>query len=538
MSNIERVLPRALPRRRRDGTLVVIAGDAQEVAALELDKSHWKHAHRITLVGGTPATLHEELAALTAVHLVVDVRSASGSSQLDAFERCFFHLAPRGVWVALRSSRPVRRQEPLVDLAHQLQGPQPRRRLGRPWRYHLRAVSDVKVTHDLVVIGKRKRHLLRLREDQVPSLLQAREPDLRVTEIARLDAGTLDTTGRMHDYGVEPHVHVPDVLTYPAHVVRRYDGAVQLPKGALAYHRGTVLPESFRWHLGSQLDSPALVSVGDSFARPRYPEPTEKLGGSYYHFLYANPGHFGHLMTEALARLWGWPAAKEADPSLKMLCRRRSRSRGPGLETTLLPAFGVDPDDIVWIDGGVTVESLVGCTPMWHNAPPFYAHPGMSEVWARLRTGLIGSDPVDVAPRIFVTRRGHNRPCSNVEEVEKFFADRGFAVITPEDLSVVDQVRTFAGARVIAGFGGAGMFNLAYADSLETVILLNQSAYHARNERLYAAVLGAELHTFLSKPLHDHPPGRTSYRAHQSAWTFDFDLNAPPLDRVIEGLVQ
>ena len=46
-------------------------------------------------------------------------------------------------------------------------------------------------------------------------------------------------------------------------------------------------------------------------------------------------------------------------------------------ETTLLPAFGIDPQDIVWIDGRVTVSGASSVAPpMWHNAPPFYVHPG------------------------------------------------------------------------------------------------------------------------------------------------------------------
>jgi hypothetical protein len=85
---------------------------------------------------------------------------------------------------------------------------------------------------------------------------------------------------------------------------------------------------------------------------------------------------------------------------------------------------------------------------------------------------------------------------------------------------------------VIAGLGGAGLFNLIYADSVETVIVLNQSAYRARNEHLIAAVQGARTHTFWSAP----EVGGTSYRAHQSAWSFDFDLNGKELDRLLDGL--
>ena len=71
--------------------------------------------------------------------------------------------------------------------------------------------------------------------------------------------------------------------------------------------------------------------------------------------------------------------------------------------------------------------------------------------------------------------------------------------------------------------------------SLETVIVLNQWAYHARNEHLFAAALGAELHCFWSSPHLDTHEG-DSYDAHQSGWTFDFDRNERPLRELIERL--
>ncbi len=137
-----------------------------------------------------------------------------------------------------------------------------------------------------------------------------------------------------------------------------------------------------------------------------------------------------------------------------------------------------------------------------------------------------------------MTRREGKRGCSNFPEVEALFAAHGFEIVTPEKLSIPEQAAMFAGARVVAGFGGAGMFNLAYAEALETVIVLDQWAYQARNEHLYAAVHQARLHCFWSRPDKDHPPGGFSYRAHQSRWTFDFHSNGEQLRGLLEGLVE
>jgi capsular polysaccharide biosynthesis protein len=539
MADIDRQLPRSLRRHRRRRTVVVVARDPRQVARLQIGNSRWGRARVVPVIGGSSAQLHRELAALGRVALVVDARGSSGPVQLSEFEQNFFHLSPHSAWVSLRRSGPTGRGEPMVDLARRIADRSSRRELERSWREHARSVADVRVTPDMVVMSKRRKHLLRLSEAEAPGVLRSREPGLRVTQVARLDAGVLDTEGRMHDYGVEPDLKVPAVLPYPEHTVWRYEGRVHLPRHPLAYHGRTVLPDSFRWHLDPELAAPGVVNVDQHFGVLRNNEKGPTFEGAYFNFLYGNPGHFGHLMTEALARLWGWRPAKEADPSLRILVRQRPGLDAPDCpEARLLPAFGIAPEDIVWVDGPVTVTRLVGCTPMWHNAPPFYAHPAIRETWSRLRIGLIGSEPVDEVPPIFVTRRQWNRPCSNVEEVERFFSERGFRIVVPEELSVTEQVAMFAGARVVAGFGGAGLFNLAYAESVETVIVLNQSAYHARNEHLFAAVQGAELHSFWSSPLLEHPPGGYSQHAHQSPWTFAFEQNAEPLDRLLRRLVQ
>ena len=76
-----------------------------------------------------------------------------------------------------------------------------------------------------------------MREAEAPALLATREPALRTTEIARLDPGQIDTTGRVHDYGEVPDLTVPAVLAYPAPTVRRYEGVVHLPKAPIAWTR-------------------------------------------------------------------------------------------------------------------------------------------------------------------------------------------------------------------------------------------------------------------------------------------------------------
>ncbi len=89
---------------------------------------------------------------------------------------------------------------------------------------------------------------------------------------------------------------------------------------------------------------------------------------------------------------------------------------------------------------------------------------------------------------------------------------------------------------MVAGFGGTGMFNLIFATSRPTVIVLNQESYDARNEDLISGLLGCDLHYFWSAADQDHPPGEFSYSAFQSGWEFDFGRNESALRALLAGL--
>jgi hypothetical protein len=70
--------------------------------------------------------------------------------------------------------------------------------------------------------------------------------------------------------------------------------------------------------------------------------------------------------------------------------------------------------------------------------------------------------------RLFVSRRHRSsepaapRRLVNEPELATAFERLGFSVIEPEQLSLVEQIRHFSAARMVAGPGGAGMFNAVF----------------------------------------------------------------------------
>ena len=106
--------------------------------------------------------------------------------------------------------------------------------------------------------------------------------------------------------------------------------------------------------------------------------------------------------------------------------------------------------------------------------------------------------------------------------VEAFFSRLGFAIVYPEDLAFGDQIATFAGARVIAGFAGSGMFNMMFAPNA-TVLVLSGDSYTAINEYLIKSVVGGDIHYFWSPAVVRHPEGGWTWEAYRSNFVFDLD---------------
>jgi capsular polysaccharide biosynthesis protein len=402
-----------------------------------------------------------------------------------------------------------------------------------------RSTSTAVMSRDVIITRKRGKHYVKLRDSETNRMLPAREPRISVRELAALPAA--DAVSRAvvtsHEASV-PIGLLPGTLPHPALHLRHYQGRIAFAGSTLMFGDYTILPDSFRHHLVSNFSNARTTNVSASFARiPDDLQPHSTLAGNYYQLDSTFSGHFGHFTTEVLSRFWGWDRAKESIPDLKVILRKHPKEPEPRMERRFFEAYGIAPDDIVWTDQPVYLESVVSASPMWHNAVPYFAHPGLSEVWERLARGLI--DPsAPTHERIFVSRGGQwaRRTCRNRRDVEEFFQANGFTVVYPEDLDLSQQASVFAGATVIAGFGGSAMFNMMYAEKMTTAIVLSHEAYTARNEHLFTSLLGGDVHYFWSAPDIPHPENGWSQDAFYSDWEFDFERNRKPLEELITSL--
>jgi capsular polysaccharide biosynthesis protein len=533
--------PRAVRRWSRllkgDEVVVVYLGDppaedpTSGVAVADLDALNDRMARR---------GRHDVIvAAVPAQHL-----PPFAEDHFELMQGLLLHLRAGGAYVVDRRVED-RQDELALDRWHRLLRGNHKESGGseRTGKAFSRYVRDVLISRETAVVTKSGRHHLKLREHQAIDLLADREPDINVSLLETRPPGSVVVKVAESSYGPSRAEPWPDRLQYPQMALRHYEGDLVSAGGMLLYTGSTILPESFRWPFAEQLSHPHLTtypgwSAGMGPKQPQRPEP--QLEGDYYFLDCVYSGHFGHLVTEVLCRLWGWDRARQELPGIKALFHSRpSKGKLGTLERQLFRAYGIPEADLVLADEPVRLRSVVGASPMWHNEAPHYAHPDIRETWTRLSHGLLGDAQPGPHSRIFVSRGAsvsHRRGCANQAEVEKFFADRGFHVLYPEELSLQEQAAIFSGARVVAGFGGSAMFNLLHTRQLEATVVLSPHAYVARNEHLFTSLLGGELHYFWGRS-HIPPPaeGRNK-RSDRSPWTLHFDEVGADLARVVDGL--
>lgn len=201
--------------------------------------------------------------------------------------------------------------------------------------------------------------------------------------------------------------------------------------------------------------------------------------------------------------------------------------RGPPPEQVLplLEALGAPPDRLVFhtLDQVSLFPKLfIPSLPTPDKAAPMA---GVFDIYRRARA------PADPArPMLYLTRRGvGQRPLLNEDEVCELFADRGFRIVNPGELSFDEVRRIFASPACVAGPFGSAFHNLVFSRGHPTSLLLMPPhlPYHLTEIALWQADLGNRFAYVWG----DMPPGPHNIR---TPWTVAIDKVERALDRMLE----
>lgn len=329
-----------------------------------------------------------------------------------------------------------------------------------------------------------------------------------------IERETFQPTSVVRDHRRETTVREQKPIEVPTLALREYYDVLCL-RGQVVVKDNLLLPETYRHHLYPRLVNHVTTEIAPRFAQVRKDEraPTQ-LAGSYFHFDSEWPGHYGHVLSEQMSRLWGWEAAKARHPDLKVLLGKRPGAAGvQPFERAILEAVGVSSNDIKLVDGSMRVERLLAATPMF--SMPEYISPGVVPTWNMVgRTVGAQADDRALPKRFFCGRNKKTRLCHNSGAVEQMFAESGFEIVYPADLPFSSQVALFQQADVVAGYVGSALFTLCFCAKPKRVIMISPESYSANNEYLIAGVLGHEMDVFWSE---------SDGRGQNTHFRFDFE---------------
>ena len=413
--------------------------------------------------------------------------------------------------------------------------------LSRDWQHRdvfglAGCLVEVHVHSKVLRVVNGSRVSSKLREEEVDAVLAAR-PDLgeRMESLPAVTwtARNAYRVNRPDDPYVQNEFRVPDMT------LRRYDAPI-CSRGQLVTKDHLLFPESFRQNWMERMANVYVVEKFPRFGLVRRDIRTaEPLPGAYFHFDSEWPGHFGHLLTEQLSRLWAFDRVRELEPDVKLLMTLQ-HDREPAVlhpfEVDILGAFGIAPEEVHVFTAPCRPERLYAASGMF--SLPRFVHPEMAAIWDRVGDHLVREAPDGPRPeRLFVSRRPSlKRSCHNVADLEEFFAARGYAIFHPEEHPLSEQVAMFRAARHVAGFAGSGLFTLALCRDSKSVVVLAPDSYTARNENLIAAVRGHSVVAVRSRPDEDHPENGWNQRAFASSFTFDFTDEGRFLTEQLEQL--
>lgn len=231
-------------------------------------------------------------------------------------------------------------------------------------------------------------------------------------------------------------------------------------RGAVHDETGLLVPASQRigGYAGDHVVSADPVQVD-------LPSEAEELGGTW---LYGGHwmGQFGHFLTETLTTLWPAPSADVRGVVFHRFVWGGARQNW---QLRLLRRAGYRDEPRVVGLGPMRVERLLVPTrALVLNA---YAHPEAVLPWHRVVESIRRPAPHE---RVYLSRRRYNaeavaagRPVRSDPErdalLDEAFAGRGFEIVYPEQLPVLDQVRSVLGAKVVAGAAGSSLHLSVFA---------------------------------------------------------------------------
>jgi hypothetical protein len=274
------------------------------------------------------------------------------------------------------------------------------------------------------------------------------------------------------------------------------NGRVPGSAGFVTMPKGEFLIETVHM-THQQLYSPVYMS--------RLPLKRLHLEGDWYNLISYFGENYGHWFWEDLPRLFN--ALPHLPKSIRFLVSPFVRS----FQKDSLFALGIEPDRLVTQPANVNTE----CERLWFATPLgdldwVVTAPDVIRQMAKVLVEAL-KRPASRAPElIYISRRAlslkNQSRITNEDDFLQELVRLGFEIVTPECLTLKEQVRIFQNAKVILGAFGAGLTNMLFCQP-PSMILELQDPFFAPREWYWklASTLGHEWRCYVGQPVGERP---------------------------------
>lgn len=186
---------------------------------------------------------------------------------------------------------------------------------------------------------------------------------------------------------------------------------------------------------------------------------------------------YGHWLVDFLPRLFCLVKAGYSLPSLRYLLPADIAI----FAKQWLEALGISERQIIFYDK-ITQQCAISRAIIPTNLRGHsLSNPLLGEAFRYFKSVIQKTVSPLADRKIFISRRrwgNMTRQLINTTEIEEFFAENGFEIIYPEDLSIRDQVEMFSASGVIAGEYGTGLHGSVFAPASAKIIALRGNHAH------------------------------------------------------------
>ncbi|NSY19998.1 DUF563 domain-containing protein [Neorhizobium sp. AL 9.2.2] len=275
----------------------------------------------------------------------------------------------------------------------------------------------------------------------------------------------------------------------------------------------TVLPPTFfygrhKWH--GYIKRMSTEDDRFTYLKPIDGNKLQKHKGPVYFADADHPNVYGHVLFDMIAKLWAYAVVPKGTPVATTVKINRTYAK-------MMEALDIDPWNIVQLNRPTLVDECYFPGITFGRRDGIY--PQAFDLFDRISQLKKQSD---VSPRekIYVSRRllKEKRRLTNEDQVEAYYADRGFTIVHPQHHKIEDQIAIFAGARLIAGPAGSGLHNTLFSQKDTRVLIIASSAWlHVAD--IFIAQEKGDLGYVFGDPL---VPATDGWRTN-SEWKVDMD---------------